>query len=75
MMGKRELDQRAFGIRSVAEAFGLSHDSIKRLVLAGRIKSIHIGGRRLIPISEVDRLERDGLPQRSKKVEQQPAKG
>jgi len=44
---------------------------VKRHVRNGSIKSIRFGGRILIPASEVDRLEREGLPRRknARKVE------
>jgi len=73
MMSAREksLSRRAYGIGTVAEAFELSRDSVKRHVRNGSIKSIRFGGRILIPASEVDRLEREGLPRRknARKVE------
>jgi hypothetical protein len=62
--GKKELGQRAFGIGSVADAFEVSKDCVKRHVSSGAIKSIYFGGRVLIPATEVDRLEREGLPRR-----------
>jgi excisionase family DNA binding protein len=41
--------------------FGISRDSVKRLITKGTLRSIMVGGRRLIPASEVERVERDGV--------------
>jgi hypothetical protein len=64
MMATTELGRRAFGIRAVANAFDISPDRVKRLVREQLIRSIQVGGRRLIPLSEIQRIEREGLPRR-----------
>ena len=66
MTATKELERRAFGIRNVADAFDISTDSVKRLVRDELIRSIQVGGRRLIPLSEVQRIEREGIPTRRK---------
>lgn len=61
---EKELGRRAYGISTVAAAFELSRDSVKRHVREGNIKVIRIGGRVLIPLSEVERIEREGIPRK-----------
>lgn len=55
-------ERRAFGIGEFAVMFGVSRDAAKRLATAGVLKTIMLGGRRLVPLSEVLRIEQDGLP-------------
>jgi hypothetical protein len=64
MMAPTESGRRAFGIRTVANAFEVSTDSVKRWVRDELVRSIQVGGRRLIPLSEVERIEREGIPRR-----------
>jgi excisionase family DNA binding protein len=64
MTATTELGRRAFGIRTVANAFEVSTDSVKRWVRDELVRSIRVGGRRLIPLSEVERIEREGIPRR-----------
>ena len=59
-IGKRE-GRRAFTIGEVADMFGLSLDSVKRAAKRGDLKTIRFGGRRLVPLTEIERVERDGL--------------
>lgn len=54
--------RRAFGLGEVAECYGVSKDSVKRLVHAGLIKTILLGGRRLVPLAELERIDSQGLP-------------
>jgi hypothetical protein len=58
--------KRAFGLGEFAAMFSISRDTAKRLALAGTLHTIKVGGRRLVPIAEIERIERDGLE--SKKV-------
>jgi hypothetical protein len=64
---KTETKKRAFGFSEFAEMFSISRDSAKRLWRSGMLATITIGGRRLIPLSEVERIERQGIgtPRRS----------
>lgn len=55
--------RRAFGLREFAVMFGISTDSAKRLATAGALHTIKVGGRRLVPIGEIERIERDGIAQ------------
>jgi excisionase family DNA binding protein len=54
--------RRAFGLGEVAEFYGVSKDSIKRLAIAGVVRTIMLGGRKLIPLSELERIDQKGLP-------------
>jgi len=45
----------------VAERWGISHFTIRRAVDRGELKTIYIGSRRLLPLSEVLRAEMYGL--------------
>jgi hypothetical protein len=56
--------KRAIGLGAFADLFDISRDSAKRAVKTGALKTILIGGRRLVPMSEVERVEREGLPRR-----------
>jgi len=41
--------------------YGVSRDSVKRAAKSGSLRTIRIGGRVLVPISECERIEREGL--------------
>jgi len=49
-------DRLAFSIRDTSELLGLSVSTIAHWIIEGRITSFKIGGRRLIPKDEIDRL-------------------
>lgn len=55
-------DRRAFGLGEFAAMFGISRDAVKRLAKSEALRTIMLGGRRLVPMSEIQRIERDGLP-------------
>jgi hypothetical protein len=55
-------ERRAFGLGEFAAMFGISRDAAKRLATAGILRTILLGGRRLVPSAEVLRIEQDGLP-------------
>ena len=67
----REQTRRAFTIGEFSGMFGISRDSAKRHAKRGTLRTIMVGGRRLVPLSEVERIEKDGLaPQaRTKKAQ------
>ena len=58
--------RRAFGLGEFARMFGISRDTVKRRVTDGSLRTILVGGRRLVPIGEVERIERDGLQKKGK---------
>ena len=53
--------KRAVGFRAFSEMFDTSLDQTKRLARDGYLRTIYIGGRRLVPWSEVERAEREGI--------------
>ena len=53
--------KRAFGLPEFAQMFSISRDTAKRLAIAGTLHTIKVGRRRLVPIAEIERIERDGL--------------
>ena len=50
----------------VAHRWGVSPFTVRRQADAGEIQTIFIGSRRLVPIREVKRVEKQGLPRRTK---------
>jgi len=53
--------KRAYGIGDFAQMFSISKDSAKRAITRGDLRTIVVGGRRLVPASEVARVEKEGL--------------
>jgi excisionase family DNA binding protein len=46
----------AFSIRAAAEALSISERTIAALIASGRLESVRVGRRRLIPRTELERL-------------------
>jgi excisionase family DNA binding protein len=59
-------ERRAYGLGEFAQMFGISKDTAKRRVTDGSLRTIMVGGRRLVPIGEVERIERDGLEKKAR---------
>jgi hypothetical protein len=53
--------RRAYGIREFAELFGISLDMAKRAAKGGYLRTIRLGGRVLVPIDEIDRIQHEGM--------------
>lgn len=53
--------RRAYGIAQFSDMFSISRDSTKRAIKRGELRTITLGGRRLIPASEVERVAREGF--------------
>jgi hypothetical protein len=66
MMASREPTRRAFGFSEFARMFDISRDTAKRLAKSGDLRTIYIAGRRLVPLSEIERIEKEGLSNRRK---------
>jgi len=49
-------EPRAFGIKEAARLLSVSTWSIRRWIRQGKIRSVRLGKRVLVPASEVDRL-------------------
>jgi excisionase family DNA binding protein len=60
-MAFMESDKRLIGIETLAERWDLSKYSVRRLIATGQIRSVTIGARRLVPITEVERCEQFGV--------------
>ena len=56
MEGSSRSDRRFFGPQEVADQLGTSRGFIYSLMEAGDLRSLKLGGRRIIPASEIDRL-------------------
>jgi len=54
-------ERRAISIPEFARMFAISRDSAKRHAKSGALRTIRLGGRRLVPVSEVLRVEREGI--------------
>jgi hypothetical protein len=54
-------EQTVLAISQTAKRWGTSPDTVRRAIEAGYLQSIYILGRRLIPIAEIERAEREGL--------------
>ena len=61
MFRTREVMRRAFTLAEMANMFGISKDSFKRADKRGLLRTICVGGRRLVPLSEIERIEKEGL--------------
>lgn len=46
----------AVGVNDAARLLGVSRDTIYRLINSGKLKSVKLGGRRVVPIRELERL-------------------
>jgi excisionase family DNA binding protein len=55
------VEPKLLSIEHLAERWDLSKYSIRRLIVQGELKSINIGARRLVPLSEVERAEQFGV--------------
>ena len=54
-------DQQLFSIGRVAQRWGVSPDTIRRLVNSSELRSVTIAARRLIPLAEIERAELLGV--------------
>ncbi len=48
--------RKALGVEETAHALGFGRTLIFRLIKEGKLKTIKIGGRRLVLVAEIDRL-------------------
>jgi excisionase family DNA binding protein len=56
MEGSSKSDRRFFGPQEVADQLGTSRGFVYSLMEAGDLRSLKLGGRRIIPASEIERL-------------------
>ena len=50
-----------FGAKDLAPRWGICLSTIKIRMLSGDIKTIRFGSRRLVPLEEVQRIDREGI--------------
>ena len=61
MKGKIEpVERRAFSIRETERATNLSRATLYRLVASGKLKTVKVGGRRLVLVTSIDALLHGG---------------
>ena len=53
-------ERRAFSIRETESATNLSHATIYRLIAAGKLTTVKVGARRLVPVAAIDALLLEG---------------
>ena len=56
--------RRFLGLQDTADRWGISMYGVRRQVEAGAIRAINVGARILIPIAEIERIEREGVGNR-----------
>jgi hypothetical protein len=61
MKNRNGAAKRAEGLHELAASFGVSYDVLWRAAKDRRIKTLRFGGRVVVPVDEIARLERDGL--------------
>ena len=52
----RRQDRRAFSIKEAAEICSLSRATLYRLIADGKLTTLKIGARRLVPLTAIDAL-------------------
>jgi excisionase family DNA binding protein len=50
----------AYRVKAFCEAVGLGRTTLYKLMREGKVKTVVIGGRRLVPAEEAQRLVREG---------------
>jgi excisionase family DNA binding protein len=60
MLTTNKENRRALSIIETARACGLSRATLYRLIAAGKLATIKVGSRRLVPIVALDALLREG---------------
>jgi excisionase family DNA binding protein len=59
-LGKEKQERRALSMKEAAAACGLSRATLYRLLNDGKLTTIKVGARRLVPVGAIDALMRDG---------------
>jgi excisionase family DNA binding protein len=57
-----EEKRRALSPREAERTLGISHATLYRLIKAGRLKTIKLGSRTIIPVEAIDALLSGGAP-------------
>jgi excisionase family DNA binding protein len=61
MAGIMQENQQLYSIGKVAVRWGISKDTVRRLIDSAELRSVTIAARRLIPLSEIERAELLGV--------------
>jgi len=48
--------RRALTIKAFKEAYGISHTTVYKLIKEGKLRTVIVGGRRLVPVDEAEKL-------------------
>jgi excisionase family DNA binding protein len=59
-IGSDETNRLAFRVKAFCKSIGIGRTKFYELVRDGKIKTVVIGGRRLVPADEAQRLVREG---------------
>ena len=54
------MEPLAYRVNAFCKAIGIGHTKFYQLLAAGRIRTVVIGGRRLIPADEAQRIANEG---------------
>ena len=57
------------GVQEAAEMTGISRFTVAKMARLGRIKTVRVGRRVLVPVVELERLAKSGAPSGTKSVE------
>ncbi len=60
-MSQMIAEPQMFGFAVLAVRWGVSKITLHRLAKSGDLRTVNIAGRRLVPRSEVERAEREGI--------------
>lgn len=57
---REKIERRALSVREAARTCGLSRATIYRLIADGKLETLKIGARRLVPVGAIDALLKGG---------------
>lgn len=60
MQQQPQTDRRALRVNDAARLYGVSRSTLYKLFSEGKLKPTMIGGRRLVPVAEMERLLAEG---------------
>jgi len=70
-MSSTAVEKRLFSLPDTSARLGaISIHSLRRHIASGAIKSVSIGGRVFVPLTEIERIEEHGIPRKSHKAGQ-----
>jgi excisionase family DNA binding protein len=64
---EQQTQQKLYGIHELAVRWGVSRDTVRKLVADQELRSVTIATRRMIPLAEVQRAELLGVGRARKK--------